>query len=230
VGLAEVRLPTGLINYRSATKLAYSILEFISHAVDAPHEYLIVLTAFVFYTWVAHQLPTAVYLSIVGLPQSGKSTLLELLNLLCRRPLLVSDISQAAVYRACSRFGVTLLIDEVEWNASNSSPLRQLLRAGTGRTARAVRIRGSSFSCGPKVFSSLETSSDSALNDRCIRIPMTETMNRELIKPSDPGMLKRAANLQPTIVKISPELSQIDTPCNDFRGEGAVGAFKGPVG
>jgi len=201
VGLSDVKLPSGVMNYGSITRLVYTIFEFIRCAVDVPIPYAIVLAAYVPYTWVADKLPMAVYLSIVGLPQSGKSTLLELLSLLCRRPLLVSDISQAAVYRACSDFGVTLLIDEIDWHSSNASALRQLLRAGTGRSARALRIRESSFSFGPKVFGSLETCSDSALNDRCIRIPMTETAKRGLRKPGDPDMLKCAAILQQQLLK-----------------------------
>jgi len=201
VGLSDVKLPTGVLSYRSTKRLAYTILKFIGYAVDVPDEYAVVLAAFVLYTWVADRLPIAVYLSIVGLPQSGKSTLLELLSLLCRRPLLVSDISQAAVYRACSEFGVTLLIDEIEWHSSNTTALRQLLRAGTGRSARALRIRGSSFSFGPKVFGSLETSPDSALNDRCIRIPMTETTGVRLLNPGHPAMLKCAAQLQQQLLK-----------------------------
>jgi len=201
VGLSDVKLPTDVLNYRSTKRLAYTILTLIGYAVDVPDEYAVVLAAFVLYTWVADRLPIAVYLSIVGLPQSGKSTLLELLSLLCRRPLLVSDISQAAVYRACSELGVTLLIDEIEWHASNTKALRQLLRAGTGRSARALRVGGSSFSFGPKVFGSLETSPDSALNDRCIRIPMTETAKRRLLKPGHPAMLKCAAQLQQQLLK-----------------------------
>jgi hypothetical protein len=201
VGLADVTLPTGVANYRSTTRLIYTILKFIGYAVDVPNEIAIVLAAFVLYTYVADRLPMAVYLSIVGLPQSGKSTLLELLSLLCRRPLLVSDISQAAVYRACGGFGVTLLVDEVEWQSSNTRALRQLWRAGTGRSARALRIRDSSFSFGPKVFGSLEPSWDSALNDRCIRIPMTETTKRQLIKPGDPRMLKSAAEIRKQLLK-----------------------------
>jgi hypothetical protein len=200
-GFSDVKLPAGVTNYGSTTRLAFTILKFIEYAIDVPIQYAVVLAAYVLYTWVADRLPMAVYLSVVGLPQSGKSTLLELLSLLCRRPVLVSDISQAAVYRACSNFGVTLLIDEIEWGSSNASALRQLLRAGTGRSARALRIRESSFSFGPKVLGSLESCPDAALMSRCFPVPMTETAKRQLIKPSDPVMLKYAAVLQQQLLK-----------------------------
>jgi hypothetical protein len=200
-GFSDVKLPTGVMNYRSTTRLALAILKFFEYAIDVPAQYGVVLAAYVLYTWVADRLPVAVYLSVVGLPQSGKSTLLEFLSLLCRRPLLVSDISQAAVYRACSNFGVTLLIDEIEWGSTNAGALRQLLRAGTGRSARALRVRDSSFSFGPKVLGSLESCPDSALMGRCFKVPMTETTKRRLIKPSHPAMLKYAGELQQKLLK-----------------------------
>ena len=79
-------------------------MRFIRYVVDVPDDYAVLLSAFVLYTWVADRLPTAVYLSVIGLSQSGKSTLLELLSLLCRRGLLANDISQAAAYQACTNF------------------------------------------------------------------------------------------------------------------------------
>jgi hypothetical protein len=68
------------------TKLPVAnILRFIRCVVDVPDEYAVLLSAFVLYTWVADRLPTAVYLSVIGLSQSGKGTPRELLSLLCRR-------------------------------------------------------------------------------------------------------------------------------------------------
>jgi hypothetical protein len=183
--------------YKSIKLLVASILRFIRCVVDVPDDYAILLSAFVLYTWVADRLPTAVYLSVVGLSQSGKSTLLELLSLLCRRALLTDDISQAAAYQACSNFGATLLIDEIDWHTSRTmSTFRQLLRAGTSHSSRALRVRQSSCSFGPKVFGSLEPSSDSALNSRCIQLVMAETNKRGLPKPSHSSAVSVASVLR----------------------------------
>jgi len=161
-----------------------------------------VLAAFVLYSWLADRLSPAVYLSIVGLPQSGKSTLLELLSAICRQPLFVTDISPAAVYQACHQFTPTLLIDEVEWHSSKGSgSLRQLLRAGTGRYSQSLRVRGSASSFGPKVFSSLEPSPDPALNSRCLQFIMTETQKGALLKPDHPSMLTFASDLRQRLLK-----------------------------
>jgi hypothetical protein len=197
IGFSAMNLPAGIRPYRSTTRLFYTIRSLIGAAVDVSEPDGTILAAFVLYTWVADRLPVAVYLSIVGLPQSGKSTLLEILSLICRRPLLVSDISQAAVYRACSRLHPTLLVDEIDWHSSNgTSAMRQLLRAGTGRSSQVLRVRESSWSFGPKVFGSLEPSSDPALNSRCIEIAMAESNKRELVKPCDPRIVKFASQIR----------------------------------
>jgi hypothetical protein len=201
-GFSDVKLPHGVKPYKSVVRLLYTIMTAIRSVIDVPAEYAELLSDFVLYTWVADRLPTAVYLSVVGLPQSGKSTLLELLGLLCRRALLVSDISQAAAYQACSNFGSTLLIDELDWHSSRTaSTLRHLLRAGTNPASRALRVRHSSCSFGPKVFGSLEPSSDSALNSRCIQLLMAESNKSGLFKPGHPSILKYASDLRQMLLK-----------------------------
>ena len=197
-----VNLPDGVAPYKSVRRLLHSLLEYIRCAVDVPDEYAIVLSAFVLYTWVADRLPNAVYLSVIGLPQSGKSTLLELMSSLCRRGLLASDVSQAAAYQASSNLNPTLLIDEIDWNSSRgASTLRQLYRAGSNPSSRSLRVRYSGSAFGPKVFGSLEASSDTALNSRCIQIIMAETNKSGLLKPSHPSMVFVAANLRRQLLK-----------------------------
>jgi hypothetical protein len=201
-GFSDVKLPQGVMPYKSVAQLLYTIMNFIQRIVDVPNEYAILLSAFVLHSWVADRLPIAVYVSVIGLPQSGKSTLLELLSLLCRRALLVNDISRAAAYQACSNFRPTLLIDELDWHASRTmSSFRQLLRAGTMPSSRALRIRQSSSSFGPKVFGSLEASSDPALNSRCIQLIMAETDNCRLLKPGDPSVMTYAGDLRKQLLR-----------------------------
>jgi hypothetical protein len=202
VGFSDVKLPRGVVPYKSVRRLAQAVVRFIHCVVDVPDEYLMLLSSYVLYTWVADRLPIAVYLSVIGLPQSGKSTLLEVLSLLCRRGLLVSDISQAAAYHACSNFNPTLLIDEIDWHSSRSmSSFQQLLRAGTSPSSRALRVRQSSCSFGPKVFGSLEALSDSALKSRCIQLVMGETNKSGLYKPGHPSVVAAACHLRQKLLR-----------------------------
>lgn len=202
LGFSDVKLPRGVMPYKSVMRLFWKMYNFIRYVVDIPNEYTALLSAFVLYDWVADRLPTAVYLSVIGLPQSGKSTVLEVLSLLCRRGLLVSDISQAAAYQACSKFSPTLLIDEIDWHSSRTmSTFRRLLQAGISPSARALRVRQSSCSFGPKVFGSLEASSDVALNSRCVQLVMAETNKSELLKLGDPRVVKFASDLRQELLR-----------------------------
>jgi hypothetical protein len=202
LGFSDIKLPRGVMPYKSVIQLAADLASFIRLAVDVPDGYIYLLSAFILYTWLADRLPTAVYLSIIGLPQSGKSTLLELLSLLCRRALLANDISQAAAYQVCDHFSATLLIDEIDWHRSRTtSTFRQLLRAGVSPSSRALRVRQSGSSFGPKAFGSLEASSDSALNSRCIQLVMAETNKGGLLKPSHPSMVTHASDLRQRLLR-----------------------------
>jgi hypothetical protein len=197
IGFSDVKLPCGIKPHRPVKDLALDIACLIKYCIDVPDYYLFPLSAFVLYTWVADRLPIAVYLSIIGLPQSGKSTLLELMTLLCRRALLVSDVTTPAAYATCTSFRPTLLIDEIDWRNSRMSSFQQMLRAGTSACARALRVRQSAHSFGPKVLSSLEASPNTALNSRCIQILMAETNKVGLLrKPDDPWVLKFASDLR----------------------------------
>jgi hypothetical protein len=202
VGFSDVKLPQGVMSYKSVKPLVHTVMKLIRCVVDVPDDYAVLLSAFVLYTWIADQLPTAVYLSVVGLPQSGKSTLLEVLSLLCRHALLVNDISQAAAHQACSNFSPTLLIDEMDWRSSATmSSFRQLLRSGTSPASRVLRVRHSGRAFGPKVFGSLEPSSDSALNSRCIQLVMAETNRGGLFKSGHPSVVKAAGQLRRALLK-----------------------------
>ena len=70
------------------------------------------IAAFVVSTWFIEDLAVAPYLALVGPPRSGKTTLLQVLNLVCRRPLLTADITSAAFYEVYEKLTPTLLVDE----------------------------------------------------------------------------------------------------------------------
>lgn len=78
--------------------------------------------------------------------QSGKTRLLELLDLLCYKPMPVASISQAAMYRVIED-GVTLLIDEVDTvfskSGGRSEDIRGILNAGYRRSGSVARVMGS---------------------------------------------------------------------------------------
>ena len=78
--------------------------------------------------------------------QSGKTRLLELLDLLARSPLQVASISSAAMFRIISGGPTTLLLDEVDSifdrRGSGAEDLRGLLNAGYRRGGSVLRASG----------------------------------------------------------------------------------------
>ena len=195
-GLENIRLPRMLAPYGSPDLLFWRILDFIRSCVDLPEICAILATYYVIYDWVADLMPTAVYLQVTGLPQSGKTTLLEVLERICRRPLLVSEITPAAVYDVCTQFIPTLLVDESDLdNSPSARALRRQLRAGTSRKLIGKRRGLASHTFCPKVLGSLELPSDAALNTRCIHIPMQESNRHDLKKIWDPAIQQSADEL-----------------------------------
>jgi hypothetical protein len=102
--------------------------------------------------WIAHShafeaADTTPYLSITSAEmRSGKTRLLEVLELLVREPLPTANISDAALFRAISELTPTLLLDEVDAiygpKARDREDLRGMLNAGYRQGAVARRMGG----------------------------------------------------------------------------------------
>ncbi len=99
-------------------------------------------------TYVFDAYDTTPYLHIKSPEKrSGKSLLLEILELLCSEPLLAANVSPAALYRVVQERRPTLLHDEVDAvfpkgrsTDSSKEDLRGLLNAGFRASARTVRV------------------------------------------------------------------------------------------
>lgn len=99
----------------------------------------------------------------------------QALYLICRRGMITSDISSAALYHACDRLTPTLCIDEAATAGSSKRTLFHLLRSGTTRDVNAFRDGQSYRAYGAKVVAWTEMPDYEALNGRCVNIPMQET-------------------------------------------------------
>jgi hypothetical protein len=196
----HVRLPRGIKPYGSANSLMEQIDSIFTRCLDLEKKYRLLLAGFVLSTWFVERLPVAPYVALVGLPRSGKSTVLRVLSLLCRRSLLTADITSAAFYRLCDRFMPTLLIDETG-TAGDRKKLFHLLRTGVSHDVIALRKDQSFSAFGAKVVSWTEPPDDAALNSRCITIPMHETRRPDLKRPTDRDILEAAEDLQKQLLQ-----------------------------
>jgi hypothetical protein len=202
-GLEDIMLPRAPQAYGSVEELFWRTSDLIAACVSLPPLHLCVTSAFVLNSWFADRLQSPAYLMVTGLPQSGKTTLLDTMRLLCRRPLSVSDITSAAAYDACTRFSSTLLIDEIDWRADqNSRAFRKQLRAGTSKGMLARNIWKTQHAFGAKALSSVELPDDAALMSRSIHVPMNETDRGDLKKPWDPEIATVADGVRGQLLQL----------------------------
>lgn len=191
----HVRFPGDVRHYAGIRPLMREIESFLAECLDLDEQHRFLLTCFVLSTWVVDRLPVAPYVALVGLPGSGKTAALSALHLICRRGLLTSDISSAALYRASDGLTPTLFLDETA-TAGPQRTLLHLLRSGTTPGSVAFREGHSYRNYGAKVFTWTEMPNDDALNSRCVIIPMHETGRTGLLRPTQPRIIAAADELQ----------------------------------
>jgi hypothetical protein len=125
--------------------------------------------------------------------RSGKSLLLEVLELLVRDPLPTANISDAALFRVIDERQPTLLIDEIDAvfgkKAREREELRGILNAGYRRGATTHRMGGSnrtklqtfSVYC-PKAFAGIGDCLPDTIADRSIPIRLKRRTRNEPVE------------------------------------------------
>lgn len=166
--------------------------------VVAPLPCLQATALWALYSHAFASLPTSPLLAFVS-PQKrcGKTSALTALSFLVRRPLGVSNITPAALYRAIDKWQPTLLIDEADTFMTSQEELRGIINSGHRRhLARVVRSIGDrhephAFSTWcPKVIARIGTLS-STLADRAIIVPLRRKRPAELVHPLNAPALAR---------------------------------------
>ncbi|HEX7959728.1 MAG TPA: hypothetical protein VF493_07405 [Terriglobales bacterium] len=137
--LRSVRMPIEAESYDSLADLITKISQLILRCVSVTDTDARLLAHFVLSTWLTDRLPVAPYLALVGPPQSGKTTLLRVLHLLCRRSLFASDATSLTLLHACHQLHPTLLIDETS-SIDDPVAMRRLLRIGNTPAALCFAI------------------------------------------------------------------------------------------
>jgi hypothetical protein len=173
----------------------------------------VALCLFILYTFAAEQFECAPYLQITSAEKrSGKSRLLEVLELLVNRPWLTSRTSAAALVRKLHEFHPTLLLDESDAAFSGekeySEALRGVLNAGHRKggkvslcLGKGCNIKAVDFCVfGPKVIAGIGKLPDTVA-DRAIPIQLlrkqpsekVERFRRRLIDPAARDLRERLA-------------------------------------
>jgi len=219
---AEVREITRSISrYAPAPKPQNPELESAALLEDTRHfirRFLIITDAqtvalclFILYTYAAEQFECAPYLQVTSAEKrSGKSRLLEVLELLVKRPWLTSRTSAAALVRKLNGDRPTLLLDESDAAFSGdkeySEALRGVLNAGHRKggkvslcLGKGCNIKAIDFCVfGPKVIAGIGGLPDTVA-DRAIPIQLqrkrpgenVERFRRRLIDPAAHDLRER---------------------------------------
>jgi hypothetical protein len=147
--------------------------------------------------WAAHThvldaFPVTPYLAITSAEKrSGKTRLLEVLELLVREPLPRANISDAALFRVIAERSPSLLMDEVDavFKSREREELRGLLNAGYRRGAVAHRMGGRTNTelqtfpvfC-PKAFAGIGDCLPDTITDRSIPIRLKRRTREEHVE------------------------------------------------
>ena len=150
-----------------------------------------ILPLWIAHTWVADSFDHTPRLGITSpTKRCGKSTLLELLRMTCRRPMKADNISASGVFRTIEGLRpLTLLIDEADSFIGKAEELRGVLNSGferTGNVIRVVEIKGEHQPVQFATFSPCALAAignlPSTLADRAVPIRMERNARGETVQ------------------------------------------------
>jgi hypothetical protein len=182
-------------------EIANDVRDLINNHIICDQHSAVASTLWIMHTWLIDSFTVSPIANITApMPNCGKSTLLELMTLLVKRPLKVDNISPAAVFRTVDRYNPTLLIDEVDSFVNGNEELRGILNSGHRRDGRVIRVDGNSFEPTPfatycaKVLCGIGSMANT-LESRSIKIELRRKLPHEEVSPMRHIDKVRTANL-----------------------------------
>ena len=122
----------------------------------------------IFASWMAPASPTAPILSIFAPAGSPKNLVLQMLGMLCRRPLRLVGLRRSDILRVPMPLQPTLLLDEPDLRPE----MQTMLQSSTHRGTRIISSQGVVEFYGPKIICSRRLPQDAALETDALRIAL----------------------------------------------------------
>jgi hypothetical protein len=165
-----IRLPTKSVDYGSLEDLFSGIVELFRNYLGLSDRQSRLLTAFSMSTWLADRLPIAPGAVISAADEGSGIEVLRLLSCICRRPLLLAEVTPSGFRCLPMHLGTTLLINQ----QSIKPNLQRLLRASTFRGLHLPGSHGNIVDLyGPKAILCGSDSELTCLGDGALQISIS---------------------------------------------------------
>ena len=160
-----VRLPTRVAAPETTHKLFTAVHTLLSSHLGQLDACITAMVFAVFASWMSPVLPMAPLLTIFA-PAGGPTNLvLQMLSLLCRRPLRLVGLRRGDILRLPISLQPTLLLDEPDLRPE----MQMILQSSTHRGTRIISSRGILEFYGPKIIFSHKLSHGTALETDALR-------------------------------------------------------------
>ena len=186
----------GSVTADETERLIADVRDYIARFIHATPEQTLVCAVWVLHTWVIAAARSTPYLQIVSPePDSGKTTLAEVIEKVAREALSSIDPTDAVIYRVIEQREPTLILDEIDIVLPSGSgdargPQRAilgLLNAGYRRGKVVHRMGGKGYTelqefnlfC-PKILVGIDKGLRPTLASRCIRLEMEPATDEEM--------------------------------------------------
>jgi hypothetical protein len=164
-----IRLPTKSTGYGSLEDLFSGIAELFRNYLGLSDRQSRLLTTFSMSTWLADRLPIAPGAVISAPDEASGIDVLRLLSCICRRPLLLAEVTASGFRTLPMHLGITLLINQ----QSMKPNFQRLLRASTFRGLHLPGSQGNIVDLyGPKAILCGSDAELSCLGDGALQIPI----------------------------------------------------------
>lgn len=164
----SVRLPTRVAAPETAHELFTAVHTLLSSRLGQLDMCITAMVFAIFASWMSPVLPMAPLLSIFG-PAGGPTNLvLQMLSLLCRRPLRLVGLRRGDIPRLPMSLQPTLLLDEPDLGPE----MQVMLQSSTQRGTRLISSRGIQDFYGPKIVCSRKPSHGTALETDALRVAL----------------------------------------------------------
>lgn len=174
------------------TELVPDIANLIKTYVVLPSDdHALILALWVLHTWTFEHARATPYLYVNSADkQSGKTRLIEVLEILVRNPMRATSVTPSVLFRAIDQLHPALLLDEADtvWSGSRNEIMRNILNGGYRVGGHVWRIQNQqphqyNTFC-PKLLAGIYNGfMPDTIQDRCIPIKLKRKEKKDACEP-----------------------------------------------